>query len=144
MVKCGKACTACPYIKEGKAIRINQKSQNTQTSQNIWTINAKLNCESYNVVYMIECDKNNCQERYIGESGRSLKYRLAEHRGYIANKVESKATGAHFNQPGHSLANLKVTIIEQVRKPELQYRKQRENYFIRHFNTYYNGMNRQQ
>jgi hypothetical protein len=91
---------------------------------------------------MIKCDKNNCQERYIGESGRTLKHRLAEHRGYIVNKVESKATGAHFNQPGHSLANLKVTIIEQSRKPEPQYRKQRESYFIQHFNTYYNGMNR--
>ena len=135
MVKCGKSCTACPYIKEGKTVRINENKE--------WTINKHVNCESYNIVYLIECDKTNCQEKYIGESGRNLKKRLEDHRGYIVNKKLNQATGAHFNLPGHSLSDLKVMILEQVKSPDTEYRKQRENYHIRNFNTFHNGMNRQ-
>ena len=41
-----------------------------------------------------------------------LKFRLAEHKGYITNKDETKATGKHFNTPGHSLSDLSITILE--------------------------------
>ena len=31
----------------------------------------KVNCESFNIVYLIECTKENCKEsKYIGETGR--------------------------------------------------------------------------
>ena len=56
--------------------------------------------------------------------------------------MKSKATGYHFNLPGHSIANLTVTILEKVKKHDEQYRKQREKYFIKKFNTYYKGLNR--
>ena len=44
-----------------------------------------------------------------------LKFRLDDHRGYGNNHVDT-ATGSHFNQPGHSLADMSVTVLEQVRK----------------------------
>ena len=44
-----------------------------------------------------------------------LKFGLADHRGYVSNGDISKSTGAHFNLPGHSLADLRVTVIEQTR-----------------------------
>ena len=94
---------------------------------------------------MIECQKTNCKEpRYIGESGRPLQHRLAEHRGYIVNHMVDKPTGAHFTSPGHSLSDMKVIILEQVKIKDPLYRKERERYFINKFNTYYQGMNRQQ
>ena len=83
---------------------------------------------------MIECQKENCKKRYVGETKRSLKYRLAEHR--------DKATGAHFNTAGHSLSDLKIIILEQVKKKEIEYRKQREKYFIRKLNTLNIGLNK--
>ena len=67
---------------------------------------------------------------------------LAQHRGYIQNKDISQATGQHFNLPGHSLADLMVTIIEQVKKSDTLYRKEREEYHIRRFNTLHKGINR--
>ena len=70
-----------------------------------------------------------------------LKFRLDDHRGYVNNHVDT-ATGSHFNQPGHSLADMSVTILEQVRKNNDAYRKEREEYFIRKFNTIQKGMNR--
>ena len=135
MQKCGNQCTACPYISETKKIKIN--------SRNTWLINRKMNCNSYNIIYMIECNIDRCKQRYIGESKRPLKHRLADHRGYIVNQHIDKATGAHYNQPGHSLANLKVTILEQVKVNCDMYRKERERYFINKFDTLQNGLNRQ-
>ena len=53
--------------------------------------------------------------RYIGETGRLLRARLAEHRGYVVNKTTERATEAHFNLPGHSLSNKKITVLEKVK-----------------------------
>ena len=43
MIKCGKSCANCPYVKEGKIIKIN-KDEN-------WIINKQVNCETYNCIY---------------------------------------------------------------------------------------------
>ena len=136
MSKCGKACTACPFINEVKVIKIKNDSY--------WKINRMLTCDNSNIIYMIQCNIDRCLKRYIGECKHSLHERLSDHRGYISNQVISQATGAHFNLPGHSLANLTITILEIVKNNDDEYRKQREKYFIRKFNTYYEGLNRQQ
>ena len=108
MANCGKTCTACPYIQYRKEIKVDSKST--------WKIMKKMSCLTYNIVYMLECQKNNCKQRYIGSTGRELKHRLADHRGYIQNQVTSRATGAHWNLPGHSLADLRVSVLEQCKK----------------------------
>ena len=93
---------------------------------------------------MVECQKANCKEpRYVGETKRLLKHRLAEHKGYVNNKITSQATGAHFNSPGHTLSDLKIMILELVKYRDTAYRKEREEYFIKKFNTFYEGMNKQ-
>ena len=89
---------------------------------------------------MLECKK--CGKRYIGETGRLVKARLSDHRGYISNQVIGVATGDHFNLPGHSLADLSITILERVKKNDENYRKEREKYFINKLNTHYKGINR--
>ena len=90
------------------------------TENKTWRIKQNLSCESYNVIYLLECQK--CGQRYVGTTGRQLKHRLADHRGYMNNQVVSKATGEHFNLPGHSLANLKVTILEQTTGKDVAYK----------------------
>ena len=72
---------------------------------------------------MIECSKNNCGQKYIGETERSLKERIMEHVNYIKNRQLDKPTGNHFNKPGHTLANMKVVILEKVEKNNEIYRK---------------------
>ena len=54
----------------------------------------------------------------------------------------SQATGSHFNGRGHSSENIRITIVEKVRKEDTNYRKEREKFHIRKFNTFYAGMNR--
>ena len=133
MKKCGENCTASPYILNKKSIKINGID---------WKINQNLNCKSFNVVYAITCSKEKCNMTYIGETKRILKFRLDDHRGYVNCNIDC-ATGSHFTQPGHSLANMKIIALEQVKKSNNNpYRKEREGYFIRKFNTVRKGMNK--
>ena len=80
---------------------------------------------------------------YIGETKRMLRFRVAEHRGYVFNKETDKATGAHFTMPGQSLADLRVSAIEHTKGRGSEYRKEREHFFIRKFNTFHRGLNKQ-
>ena len=134
MKKCGKSCPTCPYIKEGKLINNNHKT---------WNINDQVNCETRNIIYLIECNINTCKKRYIGETERSLKERFSDHQQYIKGLIPKAATGEHFNLPGHSMANVTLTIIEKVNKEDEFYRKLREKIHIARFNTFKNGLNRQ-
>ena len=121
MRKCGTKCTACPYIRKYKQIKINGKE---------WKINGDLHCKTFNVVYAIVCRKDNCRE-----TKRFLKFRLDDHREYIVNKHQAKATGEHFNLPGHRLANVSVTALEKVKVNNLLYREERERNTLSDFST---------
>ena len=120
--------------KKGKFVSLNRGT---------WKIYTEANCETKNIVYLIECDKENCKERYIGESSRSIKERIKEHSSYIKSIFPTQATGLHFNLPGHSLGNMKMNILEKVAKNDDMYRQERERHLIRKFNTFYHGINRQ-
>ncbi len=65
-----------------------------------------------------------------------------DHVGYVKSVDLSKATGSHFNLPGHDISKMSVTILEKVKKYDTSYRKEREHYLINKFNTFRNGMNR--
>ena len=71
-----------------------------------------------------------------------LKARFSDHRGYINNQVIGVTTGDHFNLPGHSLADLQVTLLEQENEEDEQYRKECEPYFKKKFDTFYSGINK--
>ena len=131
MKNCGKQCHACPYTKQIKEIK---------TPSFTWKINKSVNCEDKNIIYLIQCNK--CQEKYIGETERSMKERMGEHKTYIRKKHLNHPTGEHFNRPGHSIDNITITILEKVKVNDTQYRKEREKYLIKKFDTYYNGMNK--
>ena len=132
--KCTKQCPICPFVLEGKEIKGNNYT---------WKINKELTCKTENIVYMIKCTKENWKENiYIGESERSLKHRISEHIQYIKSNNRNQATGFHFNLPGHSLHDIEVSDIEQPKSSDTEYRKERESYIIRKFNSYYSGMNR--
>ena len=66
---------------------------------------------------------------------------FSEHLGYFRTKKINKATGEHYNQSGYSASNMLVSILEKVRSPDWQYRKEREKYLIQKLNTFYRGVN---
>ena len=62
--------------------------------------------------------------------------------GYIKNNRIELTVGEHFNKTGHSLSDMEAVILEKITKTDPLYRKERERYLIRKFNSYYQGMNR--
>ena len=122
VVKCGREFAVCPCLIEGKNIKIEKR--------NTWRMNRRLSCSTFNSVYLIYCAKENCKQRYIGESKRPIQNQITDHRGYIVNKNIDKATGTNFNLPGHSRDNMKFTILEQVKQNDESYRRERERYLI--------------
>ena len=109
----------------------------------IWKIGREVNCSSKNIVYLLECDKEYCKQKYIGITHQELRERMYKHIGYVRNKILSRATGEHFNLPGHSTHNMKFTILEKVRSVDPLYGREREKLLIRKFNTFYNGINKE-
>ena len=108
MFRCGK-CLAC-YIKEGKTVA----GRSYRGKQFIWKIGREVSCESSNIVYLLECDKQYCKKKYIGITHQEFQDRIYQHIGYVRNKQMQKATGEHFNLPGHQIHHMKFTILEKV------------------------------
>ena len=89
---------------------------------------------------MIICQK--CNAKYVGQTDRKLKTHFLEHKGNVENYKLHQATGEHFNMRGHSSKDMMITILEKVKSRDEMYRKEREKYHIRIFNTFYNGINK--
>ena len=52
-----------------------------------------------------------------------IKERFSEHKGYANNNNQTKATGLHFNQKGHSVNNMRITMLEKVFNKNPLFRK---------------------
>ena len=103
-------------------------------------IESAVNCLSCNIIYCITC--LHCNMQYIGETEKSLAIRFGQHKGYVQNRKFAQATGSHFNQRGHCLSDMQVTIVEKIHSKDPNYRKEREKMYINIFNTGYKGMNK--
>ena len=71
----------------------------------------QLTCGSSNVVSAIYCIR--CGLIYVGETGRSLLSRINGHQPGIIKNGQSLLY-KHFHLPGHSVADLKVQILEKI------------------------------
>ena len=112
-----------------------------KSGKHTWSIDSKVDCNTENIVYLIQCDKENCLEnKYIGETEKPMHERLSQHRGYVTRNTKD-ATGRHFNKPGHTLGNMSITILERVKSNDPLNRREREKYHIRKLNSYNQGMN---
>ena len=123
----------CPYALETKSVSSSQDGYSK-------LINKEVNCNSSNVIYLVECTK--CKEQYVGQTGRPFKNRMSEHVGYIKNQKVAEPTGFHFNKPGHNLSMFSCTIIEQCDFDSRAFRENREEEYIKLFQTKFKGMNR--
>ena len=92
------------------------------------------------MVYGLFCDKENCRQLYIGKTERKLKEWLSEHKTSVRNN-QKNVVGEHFNGPGHSLENLKITAIEKVFKRGTETILKRESLWINLFEAEFKGLN---
>ena len=101
-------------------------------------IHDRYSCISEAVVYCISCEL--CDSLYIGQTCRRLADRITEHLRDIKMNNIDKPVSRHFNSPGHSIKNLKVCILKEVKNTDR--RIQFESFIIKDLNTVYPfGMN---
>ncbi len=70
-------------------------------SEQIFTISKKLNCQSTNLIYLIEC--NTCKQSYIGYTTTNLPKRFSNHKSHIKKGIKSCKLVNHFIEVDHSL-----------------------------------------
>ena len=133
MTKCNKPCSICPYVSQQKVIKSSATNVTRELSK-------QHTCEDRNIVYIINCKK--CKQQYIGETHKTLKDRMLEHLGYVRREEVQKATGSHFNQPGHQMSDMSISVFERINNYDPQYRKTRESYWIEQFDLLRKGINR--
>ena len=69
-----------------------------------------------------------CSDQYIGETGHPVHHRGTQHRSDIKGGTKNIPSVRHFKNCG--VQNLKLTVIERVRKQDQDIRKAREKYWI--------------
>ena len=74
-------------------------------------IENSFNCSSKDVIYIISCLK--CNKLYVGQTARMIRDRLNNHRSDIKLKRPT-AISLHFNEPGHSVRDLKITPVADI------------------------------
>ena len=81
---------------------------------------------------MIQFEK--CKKQYIGETKRTLRVCLKEHRQTTNNPLHANTTAAeslpHFNQPDHSIADIELIPLESQPTLSMSRRKAREAYLM--------------
>ena len=65
-----------------------------------------------NIIYCISCSK--CRKLYIGETGRRLSDRFAEHLRSVRNNDVDKPVARDFNTANHSISDIKVCAISSI------------------------------
>ncbi|OCT82773.1 hypothetical protein XELAEV_18025307mg [Xenopus laevis] len=98
-------------------------------------------CETENVIYLLKCP---CGKGYVGQTSRSIKTRIKEHRGNIRNYKQGSPTDTtvsrHFNLANHNQTQLKWMVLEVIQTPQRggdmkQYLSQRETFWIKRLDT---------
>ena len=101
---CSRArCYACLFL--NSATSISRPKSN-------FVIRHNFTFTSSNIIYCISCIK--CCKLYIGETGRCLSNRFAEHLRSERNNDIEKPIARYFNAANHSISDIKVCAISPI------------------------------
>ena len=124
-------CPTCEYFGPRSEIISNVTKQG-------FKIQSNMNCNSNNLIYLIECD--NCGLQYIGQTKRSLRHRFHNHRYDILNERKTSVAN-HFNQLKCEISDCSLTPIFKcptldTEESTTRNRLEIEQFFIRLLKTY--------
>ena len=129
VIKCGKNCIFCQYIKEGESLKLKNGM--------IVTTNGDFECGSRNVLYIATCA--GCGESYLGETGDKLLTRWTVHRQQAKLEPINAPVQAdvHFRLCGKN--NYTVFPFFRPRINDINLRRRYEERFIKKFRPKLNG-----
>lgn len=117
-------CRCCQTMSQKDQIFSNSKGKHFKLPR-------QTNCNTKNVIYLMECPKCNSKNQYVGQTARPLKNRMSGHRAAFSMGKKTPLY-AHFRRRDHT-ANWKVSVLEVV--PDQSLLLQRENHWINTLNT---------
>lgn len=120
----GGRCQIC------KLMQSTQIVKSTKSNFSI-KINGDFDCNSSNVIYVIQCKA--CQCQYVGQSKTSFRIRFNNHRSDVSKKPNLPVS-RHFKQPGHSINDVALFIVQSNFSSD-RCREQRESYLIYKFQS---------
>ena len=118
---CTNGCLVCQCH-----LRTQSSFSSVVTGQS-YNIREAMDCSSSNVVYLIDCAACG-QKQYVGETCQEVRKRFYSHRCNV-NKKRNTLVAKHFCGPGHGLADMRLTIIEQCHSADASVRKRREKFW---------------
>ena len=123
-------CYTCPFL-----------SQNTSIcGPNCnFLVPHNFTCTSSNIIYCISCNK--CSKLHIGETGRRLSDRFAEHLRSVRNKDVDKPVAQHFNSANHSISDMKVCAISSSSGGNDSRKRQERRFIFKLGITHPHGLN---
>ena len=127
--KCNdKRCQTCKHIVECSQVEINKTSKTT------FNIKNNMNCGVRDFIYVITC--NGCEEKYIGQSGDTLRHRTSLHRNQILIPQYRKLKVSKHIAECAKTKTIMFTICPffKLHNQDELYRKEKENYFISKYN----------
>ena len=100
-----------------------------------------MNCQTKNCIYMLTCLKDG--QQYVGQTGRTVAKRFAEHRDSMHQVSTSKPVGQHFQEPGHrGEADATMLPIIKLKSDNIWIRKAMERQFINDHDMIDSGLNK--
>ena len=109
---CGKRrCDVCNFLE-------NTNIFSDKNKENTYNIRSDLNCDSNNVVYLVNCKQ--CKIQYVGSTSTKFRTRFnnykSAHKRYLSNKKINQINfHSHYEQKGHSgISDWMVTLIDKA------------------------------
>ena len=100
-------CKTCPIL-----LAMDEFSSSITGEQ--FKVKSKASCKSSNIIYLIKCRR--CGQQYVRETGQALHRRINSHRHDIVHRrTDESPVAEHFNGDAHSLADMTVMVIDQMR-----------------------------
>ena len=125
-------CKTCAIIDPVSTIR---RADISHTTHGTYT------CNSTGLVYLIRCQKDCENAWYVGETCQTLRQRMNGHRSTINKQDSFLPVGEHFNLPGHSHTDVRVTVL-QGNLHDTRTRRITEQKLIAKFRAHSDGLNR--
>ena len=124
-----RRCASCRHY--GKFAPIIESTNTTETL----LIRQHITCRTANVIYVITCVKY--KQQYVGETSNCIRTRANQHRSDITTGNKNIPTVRHFKACG--LQHFQLTVVERVRRPDVETRRARESFWIERIRPAING-----
>ena len=124
-----RRCASCRHY--GKFAPIIESTNTGET----FLIRQHITCRTANVIYVITCVK--CKQQYVGETSNCIRTRANQHRSDITTGNKNIPTVRHFKACG--LQHFQLTVVERVRRLDVETRRARESFWIERIRPAING-----